>query len=101
MGAVRAHAQQRNRGLERSVRFIATDSPGALIRTGDRDNHWPTGEADSIRISNSHSRERSLHLTKSWRTSVLARLRHADRIERCPLSGVTWRTSAQSEFFRL
>ena len=43
MGVVRAHAKQRNRWLERSIRFIATDSPGALIRTGDGDDPWPTG----------------------------------------------------------
>ncbi len=30
----------------------------------------------------------------------LARLRHADRTERCPLSGVTRKTSAHAEFVR-
>jgi hypothetical protein len=50
MGVVRAHTKQRNRGLERSIRFIATHSPGALVRTGDGDDPWPTGEVDSIRI---------------------------------------------------
>jgi hypothetical protein len=31
----------------------------------------------------------------------LARLRHADCIERCPLSRVTRKTFAQTEFFRV
>jgi hypothetical protein len=30
---------------------------------------------------------------------LLARLRHADRIEQCPLSGLTRKTFAQPEFF--
>ena len=30
---------------------------------------------------------------------LLAPLRHADRIERCPLSGVTRKTFAHTEFF--
>src|SRR6266852_6120523 len=32
-------------------------------------------------------------------TSVMAPLRHADRIEQCPLSGVTRKTFAHTEFF--
>jgi hypothetical protein len=33
------------------------------------------------------------------RLCALARLRHADCIERCPLSGVTQKTCAHAEFF--
>ena len=36
-----------------------------------------------------------------YRLPGLARLRHANSIERCPLSGVTRKTFAQTEFFRL
>jgi hypothetical protein len=35
------------------------------------------------------------------RLPFMARLRHADRIERCPLSSVTRKTSTQAKFLRV
>jgi hypothetical protein len=53
-----------------------------------RTNHLAQGDADE----NRHDKV----LVAAYGT-----LRHADRIERCPLSKVTGKTSAQTEFSRL
>jgi hypothetical protein len=60
----------------------------------------PVAKADVVTDWNITAGDKSLPCINIARLSpVMAPLRHANCIERCPLSGVTRKTFAQTEFF--